>query len=421
MSDTQHTDLIVVGGGPAGIAAATSAAERGRRVVLLDEGIRLGGQIWRHRDPAELPAVARQWLARLARSGATMITNASVIDCRPDLTVSVEMAEGSAAYTGRAIALCVGARERFLPFPGWTLPGVVGVGGIQALLKSGLEVRGARVVVAGSGPLLLPVAALLARRGARLRMVLEQASRTRLARFAAGLWRTPARMADAVRYRAAFLRTPYHAGQWVTRADGRARVEEVAVTDGVHSRSLHCDLLCVGYGLVPAAELPRLAGCELDATGSTITDELQQSSQPGIYCAGETTGIGGVDAALMEGQIVGLAAAGERAGARALSRERSAQCAFAAQLEHTFELRAELRKLARTDTVVCRCEDVRYAELTACTSVREAKLYTRAGMGPCQGRVCGAATAFLFGWDSDSVRPPVAAATVGSLANLWSR
>jgi NADPH-dependent 2,4-dienoyl-CoA reductase/sulfur reductase-like enzyme len=298
---------------------------------------------------------------------------------------------------------------------------VVGVGGIQALLKSGLRVRGARVVVAGSGPLLLPVAALLARNGARPRLVAEQASRKRLVRFAVGLWRTPARIADALRYRTAFMSTPYRAGHWVTRAEGRSRVEEVVITDGRQSRSLHCDLLCVGFGLVPATELPRLAGCALDAAGNTITNELQQSSQPGIYCAGETTGVGGVEAALVEGQIAGRAAAGDLSGARALAGQRNAQRAFAARMEHTFVLRAELRTLAQPDTVVCRCEDVRYGELTSCTSVREAKLYTRAGMGPCQGRVCGSAAAFLFGWDNDSVRPPVTTATVGALAEIWGR
>jgi NADPH-dependent 2,4-dienoyl-CoA reductase/sulfur reductase-like enzyme len=388
-------------------------------VLLIDDGLRPGGQIWRHRDHTELPRGAQSWLQRLEQSGATVLSSSTVVDVRPDRSVVVETPSGPViAQTKGALVLCAGARERFLPFPGWTLPGVVGVGGGQALIKSGLDVRGVKVVVAGSGPLLLPVAALLAKRGAAVKAVLEQAPLSSLLAFALELWRTPARIADALLYRFAFARTRYQAGHWVTRAQGTDRVSSAVISDGARTQTIACDLLCVGYGLVPATELPRLAGCAVDARGSTITGALQQTSVEGVYCAGETTGIGGVDAALVEGEIAGLAASGAQVEARALMARRALQRAFAERMERAFQLRAELRALAEPDTLVCRCEDVRMGDLVSCSSARAAKLHTRAGMGPCQGRVCGSAMSFLFGWEADSVRPPVAATSVGSLAEL---
>jgi NADPH-dependent 2,4-dienoyl-CoA reductase/sulfur reductase-like enzyme len=142
----------------------------------------------------------------------------------------------------------------------------------------------------------------------------------------------------------------------------------------------------------------------------------QQSSVPDVYCAGEVAGIGGLDLSLVEGKIAGFAATGQRAQARLLFAERARARRFAALLGRTFTPRPELRGLPLENTIVCRCEDVPYGALAAQRSWRGAKLQTRCGMGPCQGRVCGGATQFLFGWTQDSVRPPLAAARVASLA-----
>ena len=412
----QQCDVVVIGAGPAGMAAAGCAAEQGQRVVVFDEGVRAGGQIWRHRSAATLPAGARWWLERFERSGARLISGATVADVC-DGEVRAEQNGVAMIVRAPAVILCTGARELFLPFPGWTLPGVLGIGGGQALLKAGMQVSGKRVVIAGAGPLLLPVAAAFAQHGAAVQLVAEQASRARLLKFAAALWRTPGKLLEAARFRGAFGRAEYAAHTWVTRARGDDVVHEVDVTDGTRVRTLPCDLLCVGHGLVPATELARLAGCELDELGNVAVDAFQQSTQHGIYCAGETTGIGGVEAAVIEGQIAGLAAAGEAAHARELFRKRAAQQVFARRLRATFALRAELHRLADADTVVCRCEDVPFGELANGSSMRAAKLRTRAGMGPCQGRVCGSALQELFGWTADTVRLPAAAVKVATLAN----
>ena len=412
----QRADVVVVGAGPAGLAAASCAAERGKRVIVLDDSPRPGGQIWRHRSQDSLPAVARTWLTRFERSGATLWSGATVVDLVAG-AVQGEREGRPFSINTAAIILCVGARELFLPFPGWTLPGVVGVGGGQALLKAGTNVRGQRVVIAGSGPLILPVAAAMAKAGAKVVSICEQAPFSRLASFALTLWRSPAKVLEAMRYRAAFAGTRFHTGRWIVRANGDDRVRDAVLTDGSREYTIPCDVLCAGFGLVPATELPRLAECALDDDGNVRVDELQQTTQPGIYCAGETTGLGGVDAALVEGQIAGYAAAAATHLARPLFAERDRQKQFAQQLKHSFALRDELRSLATADTIVCRCEDVRFAQLEPCGSLREAKLYTRAGMGPCQGRVCGAALHYQFGWSADTVRVPAAAASVGVLAD----
>src|SRR5206468_4121511 len=134
----------------------------------------------------------------------------------------------------------------------------------------------------------------------------------------------------------------------------------------------------------------------------------------GIFCAGEPTGIGGVELSVVEGQISGHAAAGQEALARSLFSTRQKLREFAEALDRTFALRPELRELAVAETIVCRCEDVTYGRLKVQTSWRAAKLQTRCGMGPCQGRVCGPQTEFLFGWSPDSVRPPFFPARVES-------
>lgn len=410
-----QADIIVIGAGPAGLAAASCAAESGRRVLVLDESPRAGGQIWRHRKRESLPGAARQWLERFDRSGARLLGGTTVVDIAGS-TVIAERDGETVIARGDAIILCVGARELFLPFPGWTLPGVVGVGGGQALLKAGTAVRDKRVVIAGTGPLLLPVAAAFANYGASVQLVADQAPFARLFSFGLGLWRSPAKLIDAARYRAAFARTSYANGTWVTRASGDHAVREVEVTDGGRTRTIACDMLCVGYNLVPSVELPRLAGCALDENGSVVVNEQQQTSQPGIYCAGETTGLGGVDAALVEGQIAAYVAVGEAAKAARLFGARNKQRAFAVRLRQTFALRDELRSLPDANTIVCRCEDVRFGQLQACASQRDAKLHTRAGMGPCQGRICGAALRYQFGWNADTIRTPVSPASVAVLA-----
>ncbi len=417
---SHEADVAVIGGGPAGIAAAAVAAGLGRSVVLLDASPRPGGQIWRHRDRGTLPVGARDWLGRLEASDATVLSGANVVDVAPGFRLGADVQGRAVTVAAGAVVLATGAQELFLPFPGWTLPGVVGVGGAQALLKAGMDVRGKRVAIAGTGPLLLPVAAALARAGADLRMVAEQAPPREVRRFAASLWRTPARLVQAALYRSAFATVRYRWGTWVKRVSERDGALLVTWTTGRSTWAEPADLLCTAAGLVPCTELARLLGCELSGE-AVVVDHEQQTSVPGLYAAGEPTGNTGMEAALIEGAIAGFAAAGQGAGARALWPSRARHRDFSRRASEAFRLRPELRARAEPDTIVCRCEDVTLASIAPGWSVREAKLATRAGMGSCQGRVCGPALRHLLGTSADTVRVPVVPTPLGVLAGLTAQ
>jgi D-hydroxyproline dehydrogenase subunit alpha len=413
-------DVIVVGAGPGGIAAATVASEAGARVCLLDDNPEPGGQIWRGYRSNTAPEYPHgygflQWTSRLRNTNCEIWSGWRAIDRPSENSLRLESDAGMRDIEFRRLIVATGARERFLPFPGWTLPGVMGAGGLQALVKSGLDARGKRIVVAGTGPLLLAVAAGLTRAQANILGIYEQAPLSRMLSFALSLAAHPAKLIEGARYRRKVLRVPYRTNCWIVRAEGSTRVESVTVTNGRTQWTVACDWLACGFHLVPNLELPRLFGCRI-VDGYVSVDSLQQSSIPAIACIGETTGIGGLEKALLEGQVAGLAAVGRQPEAAALASRVIPLQRFARSMDRAFALREELKTLAAPETVVCRCEDTQYSELKECSSWREAKLHTRCGMGACQGRVCGAATEFLFDWQQTGARPPVFPAAVSSVA-----
>jgi NADPH-dependent 2,4-dienoyl-CoA reductase/sulfur reductase-like enzyme len=298
---------------------------------------------------------------------------------------------------------------------------VIGVGAAQALIKNGAEVRGRTAVVAGSGPLLLAAAALLVKAGARVALVAEQAEWRSLLGFGGALLRSPGKILEALRYRLAFAASRYRAGTWIAQVRGDGSVSQVVVSDGRRSRDLRCDLLCVGYGLVPNLELPRLLGCVVQPDRAAV-DERQETSVAGVFAAGEICGVAGAEAASAEGEIAGLAAAGVlhpgEPGVQRLLLARARARRFGEALATAFRLRSEVLDLASPETIVCRCEDVSLSLLASAASMREAKLHTRLGMGPCQGRVCGGALQALRGFAPDSVRPPLVPVPLEALASL---
>jgi NADPH-dependent 2,4-dienoyl-CoA reductase/sulfur reductase-like enzyme len=229
-----------------------------------------------------------------------------------------------------------------------------------------------------------------------------------------GLWNRPAILAQAIRYRAGFLGAPYRTGIWIKTADGNGRLERVTLTNGAKQWTVDCDLLCSAFGLVPNLELARLAGCRLQ-DGFVATDEVQETNVEGVYAAGEPTGIGGVDMALAEGSVAGYAAAGRSNETVPWALRRDQQRRYVAELTNGFQLRPELKTLAGTETIVCRCEDVRLGALNPEWTMRQAKLYTRTGMGPCQGRICGSALQHLYGWTPEIPHAPVEPVPVSAL------
>ena len=408
-------EVLVVGAGPAGLAAAYRAASGGRRVTVADDNPHPGGQIWRGAERQPNAPEAAAWFEKVRAASVGFVAGARVFAQPSSGLLLAEATDGVYELGYTRLVLATGARERFLPFPGWTLPNVLGAGGLQALVKSGLPVEGKRVVVAGTGPLLLAVAAYLRGSGADVLLVAEQAPASRLFRFGLGLFKHPGKAFQGARLRGRLAGVPYLTGCWPVSAEGGDGLSAVTLRDGSRSRRVACDYLACGFHLVPNLELALLLGCEIER-GRVRADDFQESSVRGVYCAGEATGIGGLELSLVEGEIAGHAAAGRREEARRLFPVRERHRRFAGALERAFELREELKTLPSDETVVCRCEDVTFGRLRAFDSWRGAKLLTRCGMGPCQGRVCGAALEFLSGWRPESVRPPVLPVRVGSLA-----
>ena len=454
-------DILIVGAGPAGIAAAVAAAEAGRRVGLIDDNPDVGGQIWRSERRSASSAVAREWFEKFERANVRVISGASVIaqpqpgalladasDCA-DFIHSGDFAAFNARAsfapaapvdsTGvndrpapltpadaalvappllllryRKLILATGARERFLPFPGWTLPNVTGVGGLAALVKAGLPIAGKRVVVAGSGPLLLAVASALKSHGARVRIVAEQAPWRRVAGFVTELLSSPGKLKQAMGLRWSLRGVAYRPGWWPVTAQGDGQLRSVTLTNGRRLRTIDCDYLACGFGLVPNIDLPLLIGCAV-RDGLVHVDASQQTSVRNVYACGEVTGVGGLELALPEGLIAGYAASGNPARAAEHYLERFGAWQFARAMDDAFALRDALKTIAEPDTIVCRCEDVPLSSLRPFGSWVDAKLQTRCGMGACQGRVCGGATEFLFGWQRVSVRPPIYPTSVAAL------
>jgi len=386
-------DVVILGAGPAGLAAARAAVRAAHRtgapVAIIDENPAAGGQIWRGNAQIEIPPSVR------------FFAPTRVFDIRPGF--SLETDSHGTIETSKLI-LATGARELFLPFPGWTAPGVFGAGGLQALVKSGLSVKGKRVMVAGSGPLLMAVGATLRKEGARVVGIAEQAQLGRILPF---LKRYPAKLPQAIALRARLIGVPYWTGTWPVRFEGGV----VTLSSG---RKVAVDYLACGFGLVPNTEAAQLLGCRLD-DGFVAVDSKQETTVAGVYCAGEPTGIGGLDKALEEGERAGAAATGQP-----LNRRRSQAGAFVRDLAWAFHLDPRLFDLAESGTLLCRCEDVAHSELAHFREWREAKLQTRCGMGACQGRICGPIANHLFGWKPASVRPPLMPVTLETFCRDYS-
>jgi NADPH-dependent 2,4-dienoyl-CoA reductase/sulfur reductase-like enzyme len=414
MSSARSYDALIVGAGPAGLAAAYRASTAGLRVAVIDDNPNAGGQIWRGEQKKPTSPEAREWFERIRRADIDFIYGARVFQQIAPNVLLAETLRGVVRLSYRNLILATGARERFLPFPGWTLPNVIGAGGLQALVKTGLSIENKQVVIAGSGPLLLAVGAYLCDRGANVLLIAEQASSMQLGRFGAGLLRA-GKAAQAFELKRRLKGVRFHYRTWVVAAHGDEKLTSVTLRSGGKHWRVECDYLACGFHLVPNLELAELLGCAIE-NGAVSVDEFQQTSVAHVYAAGEATGIGGLDLSLVEGEIAGLAAAERRAEAQQLFGARAKGREFARILNQTFALRQELRDLPQGETVVCRCEDVSFGRLKSYESWRAAKLQTRCGMGPCQGRVCGPAVEFLFGWEVESVRPPVFPVRVQSLA-----
>ena len=410
-------DVVVIGAGPAGLAAATAAAECGKRVCIIDENPAIGGQIWRpdlHASPE--PAVL-DFLAALDKHAVCIHAGTSLVHLRDEKRLFAMTREGLLQLDCEALVLATGARELFLPFPGWTLPSVMGAGGLQALVKGGYNVSGKKIVIAGSGPLLIAVAAFLKKKGAKIICLAEQAPLLRLQNFAMQLMMHASKMKEALRFKHALKGVPKSFSSWPLRAEGSEELEAVVLRTRRGEQRLSCELLACSYGLVPELAIARHLDLDIE-NGALVVDAMQACSKRTVFAAGEITGIGGRDKAIVEGRIAGLCAAGEQDVGFALRRKRKRELSFARKLGKAFRLRPELKDLPDDDCIVCRCEDVTYSAIRRHKRARAAKLESRAGMGQCQGRICAPAMEFLMGWKPETRRAPFEPISLESLREI---
>lgn len=419
-------DLIVLGGGPAGANAAIAAAESGLKVVLFDQQPAAGGQVWRAPLAGledTLPASPERRSGDALRARLT----ASAVDARFGRTlwsvgqrfrVDAVGPDGNESVEAPRLIAATGAHERVVPFPGWTLPGVIGLAAATVLLKAQGGVPGHRIVVAGCGPLLAVVAAGILKSGGTVAAVVDLSGPGDWLKALPAMATQPALVMRGAGWalKIGAARVPMLFRHAIRAAEGdedlqRVRIAPVDAQGGFIAgpdTTIEADTLCVGHGLVPGGEVPRLlrAAQRFDRRRGgfiPVLDEAGRTSINGLYACGDGAGIRGAVVAEQAGRLAGLAAAHD-AGAFSFSAFSSASQAalsaiakarpFSDAMAGMMALRPAQVASIPPETVVCRCEDVTRAEIEAAHAdgacdLNQLKQFTRCGMGPCQGRFCG--------------------------------
>ncbi|MET0136308.1 MAG: FAD/NAD(P)-binding oxidoreductase [Kibdelosporangium sp.] len=407
--------VVVIGAGPAGVNAARAAAAHGKRVLLVDSAPSVGGQY--HRQPFD----RARTLPGVEHLPSTVVW--SVAGPRVHRLTGPADGPGRQARSvdASALVLATGAYDRVIPFAGWDKPSVFTAGAAQALAKGQRVAIGKRVVVAGTGPFLLAVTKSLLDVGSEVVAVLEANSPLRWLRDPlAGR----GKLGELAGYAALLARhrIPYRPRTAVLAAhEGGVTVGRLDAGWNVTAReSLAADAVCAGYGFTPQLELAIAAGCEL-ADGFVRVNIAQETSVPGVFAAGEITGIGGAALAAAEGTVAGVAAARGEIPLDALRKVRAGR-RFAAALERAYPIQPGWQGWLTDSTVICRCERVRLSDLRAAvddrgaTGARALKLVSRAGLGRCQGRTCARNVEDLTGVTLTDRRPIAAPLRLGELA-----
>jgi NADPH-dependent 2,4-dienoyl-CoA reductase/sulfur reductase-like enzyme len=413
-------DLLIVGGGPAGLGAAVEAASHGLSVILLDENAGPGGRIWQALEARgardEDDAAGLDLIRRFRAGGVQAFWSASVWAIEPDGQVFWSGALGARSMSARTILLATGATERPMPIPGWTLPGVMTVGAAQIALKTGGLVADSRTWLAGQGPLLLLYANQVLDASGRIAGVIDLSdgfaplrawrdfSMAAIPHIRRGLaWRRRLSQAGVRWFAASQVRAnTAGAGKSLTGSE-IAEADDVGPAEPLRSisfRTRHgwlsadADLLLLHDGVIPSVQISRAVGCahawdDMQRCWRPVADACGRTSVPRILVAGDGAGIGGVVAAVLSGRIAALGLVG--GDASALQAER-ARCLAARRLLDMLFPPVPMR--LNETTVVCRCEEVtagaiRQAASAGCEGMNQLKAYTRCGMGPCQGRMCG--------------------------------
>ena len=451
-------DLAIIGAGPAGMAAAATAAQAGLSACVLDEQPRAGGQIYRDVERAaglRGDVLGKDYtrgaplVAGLRAGGITHLAGAVVWAIEDGFRISYTR-EGAAAQVGAGrVLLATGALERPMPVPGWTLPGVMTAGAGQILLKqSGVLARHA--VLVGGGPLLYLIAAQMVRAGTPPLALVETQTRADMLRAMRHLggalrgWRYLLKglglMAEIIR-----ARVPRYTGAKEVVIEGDGRAEAVSFQSRGRRHRIACDTVFLHHGVVPNTQAARSLGVGHAWNAAQhcfvpVRDAWGQSDVPGVFIAGDGAGIGGAKAAEIAGRLAALKLAEETGHLSASGRDDRAaplRAALSVELAARPFLDAAYPSYAGAiapadTTVICRCEEVTAGDIRGyarigCVGPNQTKAFGRAGMGPCQGRYCGlTVTALLAEANGQSpddtgyyrIRPPLKPVTLGELASM---
>lgn len=423
-------DLAVIGAGPAGSHAAIAARQFGLRTVVIDEAATAGGQVWRAPQSTKAKPVpdGNRLRNRLAESGAELLFGRRLWLAERGFNLHLTGDGGRETITAERLIVATGASERVVPFPGWTLPGVIGLAAATILLKSHGTLPGKRTLVAGRGPLLGAVASGLLDLGGEVAAIADARAHGEWLSALVALRRRPADLRSGLAW---WLKLKRHRVPWISKSHIE-RIEpgvgNLRVRIAGREEPILCDAVAVGDGLTPAAEVLRLLGASLhyqENLGGWIPllDDEGRSSLAGLYACGDGTGIRGAAIACEKGRLAGLAAAKD---VGALDPAQFAQLSgpIHTRLGKIAPAAAAMARLMSVDayrwntisdaTTICRCEDVTRETLVAAIGqgARDAdqlKAWTRCGMGPCQGRMCGEAAANILaaeaGIERASVQP----------------
>ncbi len=429
----REVELIIIGGGPAGISAATEAVRQGASVALIDENEHLGGKVFAPTGNTIKGSAADEIEKSIGsrilkdfgriRDKISVFLNTEVWGFVDQKRVLLYSQAGSGKPVKRIktkkLIICVGAFEKAIPFPGWTLPGVFSVGGLNTLVKKKI-LPGERFLLAGAGPLQLVLANHLINAGARLSAIVNASSLRDLTASAFHILAS----VDSLKLRSGFdyLRNikrhhiPIYRSHIISRIYGADEVEKAQIVAVDRSwnpirgteKQINVDTIAYGFGLIPRTELTRLCGCnhifdEHLGYWRVERNDRMETTVPGVFTAGDGLTIKGYSAAIEEGRVAAIEACTQ------LGRMNTRQAAGL--------LRPSLRKLRRfnrwgqimdslsaprpgifnilsDDTIVCRCEEVSVRDVISAVAdgardVNDIKRRTRLGMGHCQGRICG--------------------------------
>ncbi len=422
-------DLVIIGGGPAGIAAAATAAKHGLDVAIIDERPTLGGQIYKRVGPGFKVKSAKEvgkdyflgeeLIAELNQSSVEVFFETLVVTIEDSSVVIVKHGQSAEKLIYKKLLISPGAYDRPVAFPGWTLPGVITAGAAQSLVKTQRVLPGSRIFFAGSGPLALAFPAQLSSYGANIVGIVEAAPRPGILKAIRILFAVIGNldlMRDAAKYQFHLLsnRIPMKYQRIIVSANGKDRVESVTharvdrnwrVIPGTE-KTVEVDALCVGYGFFPSVELFRLLDCEMayeESRGGTVVklDRWGATSVANIFGAGDGTGISGSYVAIARGRLAALKIATELGKisekslpelAAGYQKTLTRRMKFQSAINRAYEIKSGIYELADNQTIICRCESVKLESilpvLESTVDPSVVKAYTRCGMGLCQGRNC---------------------------------